>query len=213
MRIITATDFHKELECLSKILEIGESSDVILFAGDFSTWGDASITKRMLEEIEFSPTKVYLVPGNMDNPTLFENCKANIHGKVIRIGNASLLGLGGSNPTPFNTPNEFSESSIKEMLDKLSDELRNEDSILLSHTPPFNTKADENAEGMHVGSKSVREFIHSKEPKLVICGHIHEARCIDRVGRGTVVNPGAAQNGHYAVIDFGKEIKVELKKL
>lgn len=40
------------------------------------------------------------------------------------------------------------------------------------------------------------------------CGHIHEARGEDAIGRSKVVNPNPARAGNYALFEIGNEIVV-----
>jgi hypothetical protein len=82
---------------------------------------------------------------------------------------------------------------------------------LLTHTPPRDTQLDAIRHGDHVGSSSVREFIELTRPALVICGHIHEARGIDRLGPTQMVNCGTAFRGHYALVEVGADLKIELR--
>ena len=43
----------------------------------------------------------------------------------------------------------------------------------------------------HVGNKDYRKFIERVNPKLVICGHIHETVGLtDKIGKTKVINPG-----------------------
>jgi Icc-related predicted phosphoesterase len=67
--------------------------------------------------------------------------------------------------------------------------------------------------GIHAGSIAVREFIEEHEPELVVCGHIHEARGVDAIGKSTIVNCGPLFKGSYALIETGPEIRVKLQYL
>ena len=85
--------------------------------------------------------------------------------------------------------------------------------ILISHTPPFNTKVDLAFNGEHIGSRSIRNFVEKYKPIAVFCGHVHEARGIDKIGNTIVANPGPARHGMYALAEVNDEIKVKLESL
>ena len=90
----------------------------------------------------------------------------------MQIAGYHVAGLGYSNPTPFDTPGEYSEQELKERLDRFSglDPL-----VLICHTPPKGTALDRAGEGKHFGSDAIREFIEREQPRYFYCGHIHEA--------------------------------------
>jgi Predicted phosphoesterases, related to the Icc protein len=60
--------------------------------------------------------------------------------------------------------------------------------ILLSHYPPFGV-VDFTLSDTHAGDGYLRRLIERYQPPLVICGHIHEAKGIDKIGDTLVVNP------------------------
>jgi Icc-related predicted phosphoesterase len=82
--------------------------------------------------------------------------------------------------------------------------------VLVSHSPPKNTRLDMVWSGEHVGSIAVRNFIEKFKPALVISGHVHEARGIDSVGETTLVNTGPALAGNYAEIRLEDKVTVSL---
>ncbi len=91
---------------------------------------------------------------------------------LMEIAGYHVAGLGYSNPTPFDTPGEYSEQELKERLQRFSglDPL-----VLICHTPPKDTALDRAGEGKHFGSDAIREFIEREQPRYFYCGHIHEA--------------------------------------
>jgi Icc-related predicted phosphoesterase len=54
-------------------------------------------------------------------------------------------------------------------------------------------------------------FIELHQPDVVVCGHVHEARGVDTIGKTQVVNCGQAGKGYYAVINLDDKISVEVK--
>ena len=67
--------------------------------------------------------------------------------------------------------------------------------------------------GYHAGSTAVRDFIDDEQPDLVICGHIHEGRGEDLLGKSKIVNCGPSRDGCYALIDVNQEIRISLCRL
>ena len=138
----------------------------------------------------------------------------SIHGRCKQAWNTSFLGLGGSSPSPFATPYELSELEIHDTLMQSYNACKDqEDLILVSHSPPKDTKVDITFSQEHVGSYSVREFIEMARPKLVLCGHIHEAAGLDEVDETILVNAGSARHGNCALIDLNEKIKVKFERL
>lgn len=81
-------------------------------------------------------------------------------------------------------------------LNKLLNELENP--IVLSHAPPYGV-LDKTKSGKHVGSKILLKAIKKHEPKLVLCGHIHEAKGKAKIGKTQVINLGCC--GSYKIIE------------
>ena len=136
--------------------------------------------------------------------------QSGLHGAQINLGTVTIVGIGGSNPTPFNTPFELTDKQIDDLLHQgMAKMERTVHNVLVSHAPPFDTLDLINGE--HVGSKSIRR--HIKDFDLVCCAHIHEQRGVKEVDGVKIVNPGPAMDGYCAMLHFGneaKDIKVEL---
>ena len=125
-----------------------------------------------------------------------------------------IYGVGGSNPTPFQTPWEFSETKLLQIAEEahrqamelieLAEPLAGHPipSIFVSHSPPHGTAVDQLKDGRHVGSRSIRKFIEKKCPALCISSHIHEAKGYDLVGNTPVVNPGMLAGGGWIDISI-----------
>lgn len=90
---------------------------------------------------------------------------------------------------------EHREPTIASALDALRGGASLADAVLVTHSPPRDTKCDLTASRIHVGSRAIREFVEQHQPRLVLSGHIHESPRVstafqDTVGRTVVVNPG-----------------------
>jgi len=78
--------------------------------------------------------------------------------------------------------------------------------ILLTHVPPYGVLDRVESKiippswvGRHAGSRAILEYIQSKQPEYVFCGHIHESEGYERVGRTQVYNLGT---GGYKIIEM-----------
>jgi len=208
MRILAISDIHSNFENIKKLKlkEIFENFDLIILAGDITNFGNYEDAKRIVNE--FPENKLIAIPGNCDTIEVlkfFEEKGINLHAKCKKINDLIFCGIGYSLQTPFNTPLELSKEEIFEILKKFE-----KCDVLISHTPPFNTKVDKTKAGINVGSKELRKFIEEKNPKLVICGHIHEATGIDKIGKSLIANVSALKNGKYGIIEINEKIDVKI---
>jgi len=208
MRILVATDIHASQTAAKMIRDrIAEHRpDVFIAAGDLTNFGPLSFARELLAAL---PVPTLAVPGNCDPrgivPVL-EELGVDLHGKKVSMMGRTFVGIGGSNPTPFGTPFELTEEEILAAVRPLMEP----GAVLVSHPPPKGY-VDVVGSGAHVGSTSIRAIIEEFEPPLVVCGHIHEARGIARHGATTIVNAGAAREGHTALVTLrGDEAEVKL---
>lgn len=216
MRIIAITDIHGRKAQVERIAEIAKEKnvDAIMVSGDLSRYKSIEEAIEILKVLGVN--KTLYIPGNMDDPKI---CEINlggvecIHEKVISYMGYSIAGLGGSLRGPFNTPFEMTEEQILEKLKNLVRNIDGRNLILVVHNPPYNTKADAIGEYEHIGSKSIRMIIEEIKPVLVLCGHAHEARSMDRINGTIIVNPGPLIHGYYAEIKMNEEVKVELLRI
>ncbi len=206
LRILAFSDIHAEEEALDRLRPLAsrEDYDAVICAGDLTNRGPVSFAQDL---VELFGEKFYFVHGNMDNPAVLDYLRPQpgyLHGRKVRLGDWNLVGLGGSNPTPFHTPSELSESQIGSILSLAGVDER---TILVSHPPPNGLFDD--VGGAHVGSSAVRTCMEERHPLLLLCGHIHEHEAQQIVGDTYVVKLGAAMAGRAARIEIGDEIDVK----
>ncbi len=219
MRILATTDFHGNIEAIRKAAQKARllKADLIVSCGDITHFGTFQTAKQLLTLLAEAQTPILFVPGNCDPPTLADektDAVESIHGKCRQVGNINFLGVGGSSPSPFDTPFELQETQIAIILERAHQECPAKGStVLVSHSPPRGTKVDVAFTGDHVGSYSVREFIEKTRPDLCICGHIHEARGVDKVNSTLTVNPGPARHGNCALITMNTDTNVQFDTL
>jgi len=215
MPMIAVTDVHGDSRAswklAEKIKDMEKKPDVVLIAGDVTNFGTSREAERVLEPLLDLRIPVIAVHGNCDGrdvPEYLERLGVSAHNRRVEVEGVGIVGIGGSNITPFNTIWELREEVIEDILKR---NYRPGD-IILSHTPPYGTKVDLTRSGLHVGSKALRRFIEENRPPLVVTGHIHEARGVDMISGTLVVNPGPLFRGYYALIDIAKQ-KVLLMRL
>lgn len=160
------------------------------------------------------------------NLKIFESAEKSkilksIHNKSIKLGKSlNIAGYGFVNPTPFRLKDwekpdfdddrgpaqlfdeeirsaERVQGTIKDDLEKLKKLSNPKKTIYVIHAPPFDTKLDVISSGMHVGSKSIRDFIEEEQPFLTLHGHIHESPQMsgswkDRIGSTICINVGSS---------------------
>lgn len=217
MKILLLTDIHSKPEAAYEFLDENDV-DSIIVAGDVTEFGPESLFVDTLNRFsKYAP--VYAIMGNCDpinsDELLDESNVTNIHNRWVKMGNTTLIGYGGSNPTPFDTPNEFSDELIYDSLIKFKDELQSDDFVILvTHAPALDTKCDKIQAGSHVGSMGVRRIIKETQPNLNLCGHVHESIAVDTLDNTILVNPGNEFDNHAAIINIeDNEVKVELINL
>jgi len=208
MKILAITDIHSRIGYVRKLTNILDEVDVAVIAGDVTYFESTDYALEIISLISGRKITVF-VPGNCDDPSLIEVKKesnaVNIHGDYYILDEVVFVGVGGSNITPFNTPIEYSEEELWKLVSNVFQKLSKEKfkglKILVSHPPPYNTKLDKTYFGQHVGSISIRKVIELFKPNLCICGHIHEARGVDKLGETIILNRGPLMRKYYARIE------------
>jgi Icc-related predicted phosphoesterase len=173
MKLLIFSDIHGDKAALEKLM--ATEADYYFAAGDLATWG------RGLEELgpilQKRADRMYVIPGNHESESdIRDFCRQygfhEFHGQTMEVAGHTLAGLGYSNPTPFDTPGEYSED---ELAIRLAQFAKLNPQVLILHAPPRNTRLDRVSEGQHFGSQAVRDFIEQHQPRYFYCGHIHEA--------------------------------------
>ena len=212
-KILAISDVHgEENENLYTYLN-NNDIDLVLILGDITDFGPLDFVSTFINKVADCGVDVIAIPGNCD-PTGICNAINEVsfclHNNIIAYGDAILFGYGGSNETPFNTPGEIQDNKIYgDVFELLAnyDYVYNEQvpkvKILATHAPPYNTEADKLKTGEHVGSQGILKSIHEFEPQINLCGHIHEAKLLSKIGFTTdVANPGMLKDNGAVLIDI-----------
>jgi hypothetical protein len=214
MRLLTFSDIHGAYRRIDEILALEKDYDAIIIAGDLTTNGSAQEAEEALRLFAKYGRPIFIVAGNMDPHPLdvvFAQHARLVDARGELLGDIGIFGVSGSPPTPFRTPYEISEEEIALRAKSGWEQIRSARlKIFVPHAPPLNTTCDKLPSGRHVGSSAVRAFIEQHQPAACVCGHIHEARGADVIGKTQIVNCGPAGKGYYAVLNVGKAVSVEV---
>jgi len=207
LRILGVADIHNsqlKVKAINRIIS-EYSPDIVIVAGDITTFGPSEAVKTILDSIEAKT--LLAIPGNadpIDSVKYIEKSHAiNIHLNPIKISGFEFVGFGGSPETPFGTPFELSEDEIKKML---SEVVIKENTILVTHAPPYGI-LDKTATGFHAGSKAIRDIIEASPPYVHIFGHIHEALGFEKIGKTTFVNVSIGRFRKFFLIEIDEQEK------
>ncbi len=215
MKVLQVSDVHGSRRAASSAAELArrEGAELIVLAGDVTTFGTVDEVAEILRALSSSEVQVVYVPGNCDPPELLRDDVGlegvrNVHGRTVSIGGLRVGGVGGGLAGGPRSWIDLTEQEMEEVIGHLG-----KVDLLVSHTPPHGSAADALG-GRHVGSVAVRDYCLKEEPLAVSCGHIHEARSVSRLGRTVVVNAGPARGGNAALLEITERtVRAELVRL
>jgi Icc-related predicted phosphoesterase len=190
MRILAFSDLHTDLDGAARLVELSADADVVIGAGDF-----ASVHDRLTETVgalAAIATPTVLVPGNNETEDALRDAAAGweaatvLHGEAVAIDGVTFFGLGAGIPvTPWDWSFDLDEQQAAERLAACP-----EGGVLVVHSPPKG-HVDASSAGDHLGSAAILEAIELKQPRLAVCGHIHESwGQSSRIGATEVRNLG-----------------------
>ncbi len=213
MKFLAFADIHGSYERVDQIIQLHRGIDGIIIGGDLTTYGLPEEGERAIRSFQNNGVPVFAVAGNLDSPE-FDRSQAetgvSINAQGRMLGAIGLFGVSGSPFTPLHTPYEIEEEEIARRAETgWADISAARWKIFVPHAPPRDTALDKLTLGKHVGSTAVRAFIEQRQPDVVVCGHIHEARGLDTIGKTRIVNCGPAGKGYYAIVEIGEEISIE----
>jgi len=149
-------------------------------------------------------------------------CVSFAEGKLLDLDGFSLVSMGWTNPTPWDTYREAPEPELAGKIEAVASLIPDMGRAIFNfHAPPYGTGLDEapalddSLRPMHggavmkpVGSTAVRDAILKHQPLLSVHGHIHESRGVKKMNRTLAINPGSVYGDGVlqgAVIDLDKK--------
>jgi hypothetical protein len=201
MRIYAVADIHGKSTRIDRIREniAAYGPDVLVVAGDITNIKRALTVIQQLNDLSLP---VLAIRGNTDLPRVddllnkFSNTVC-LHLKAHLIDDIHFAGIGGTIPFPFRSQVGFFEDRVLKKLSRLV----NQNSVVIAHPPPWGI-LDEAFNRFHVGSKGLYRFIRKQQPRLLLCGHIHEKPGTATIGNSTVVNCNMSRINAGAIIEF-----------
>lgn len=143
------------------------------------------------------------VDGAIEAATRIEGCDD----RVVAFDGYTMLSLGYSNPTPFDSPRELPEDELARRIEVMAAQIEDMGRCVFNlHVPPYDSGLDiapELDDDLTVvtvagqpsmapcGSRAVREAIERHQPLLSLHGHVHESRGATHIGRTLSINPGS----------------------
>jgi Icc-related predicted phosphoesterase len=214
MRIAYVVDVHGRFEAVADATAAIGDADVLVIGGDITTGGTPDQATAAIERWRPLAPRLLALAGNMDSPEIdacLTDLGVGLDARGHRLGTVGIFGVSAAPHSPLRTPYELSEDELERRIDDGYAAVRDcTVKVFCPHAPPHGTSCDRLRSGEHVGSTAVRSFVDREQPDVVLCGHIHEARGIDRLGVTQVVNPGPAGAGHYAIVDIDDAVRVRL---
>ncbi|SLN59323.1 Calcineurin-like phosphoesterase superfamily domain protein [Roseovarius litorisediminis] len=193
MRIMAFSDLHHARGRAEILVEASREADLVIGAGDF-----CDMRQHLPEAMNLLSgisAPLVVVPGNAESDAELRDAAhigtQVLHGAGTTIDGLTLFGLGYGVPTtPFGEWScDLSETQAAEMLARCEAA-----DILILHSPPKGV-ADMTSTGLSVGSRAIFDAIERIQPKLAVCGHIHDSWGISgQIGNTKVVNLGPNPN-------------------
>ncbi|MCI0339872.1 MAG: metallophosphoesterase family protein [Planctomycetales bacterium] len=203
MRLLVASDLHgaDRAPAELQLREREHRPDAIVLCGDITDRGKPrGFLKRLIGPLT---APVLAIPGNCDptwvHPEIEEAGATLLHGRRLERGGETFVGFGGTGPHPFGGPFQVPEEEIAAQLRAL---LTEPGAIVVVHQPPRGVH-DRVRWGFRVGSRPLAALVEWRPPKLLLSGHVHEARGVTRKGATLYVNPGPGKRGCAALVEVG----------
>jgi len=214
VRIAYVVDVHDDFDSVERTVRQLAPLDLLIVGGDITTGGTPEQAADAVERWRPLAPRLLALAGNMDSAAI----EARLHqlgvaldSRGVVVGDVGIFGVSAAPRSPLHTPYELDEAELARRIEAAYADIRDSRiRIFCPHAPPQGTACDRLRSGEHVGSTAVRAFIEHAQPDLVLCGHIHEARGTDTIGRTRIVNPGPAAASHYALVEVKDDVHVRL---
>ncbi|WP_172300381.1 metallophosphoesterase [Pseudoruegeria sp. HB172150] len=171
MRLLAFSDVHCDLDACAALVAAGAGADLVIGAGDFAQRHEGlEETMAALSPLE---DKAVYIPGNNETADALRAATSAmvLHGTAAEVVGLRIFGLGCAvpplPPLPWGSF-DMEEAEAATLLQKAEGA-----DILVSHSPPKGI-ADEMQGRGSIGSEAVRAAAMAFQPRLLVCGHVHD---------------------------------------
>jgi uncharacterized protein len=180
------------------------------------------------EKLRGTGIRCFVCPGNDDEMDVDDVIRRSDlvelgEGRMVEIGDFTMISTGWSNATPWKTHREESEEQLAQRIDAMAKQVPDASKAIFNlHCPPFKSGLDEapaidaDLKLLHggralrpVGSTAVREAIERYQPLISLHGHIHESKGAVKIGKTLSINPGSS---YEEGILMGAIVQLDAKK-
>jgi Icc-related predicted phosphoesterase len=207
-------DVHDRFEAVPGAVAAVGGVDLLIVGGDITTGGSPDDAEAAIEQWKPLAPRLLALAGNMDSAAIdarLADLGVGLDATGVVFGEVGVCGVSAAPISALRTPYELDDQELERRIESAFAAVADcRVRIFCPHAPPEGTVCDRLRDGRHVGSVVVRRIVEREQPDLVLCGHIHEARGVDEIGRTRIVNPGPVAAGHYAVVIVNGELSVRL---
>ena len=182
---------------------------------------DLEMYKNFYDTVGGLKIPIYVIPGNMDAPktryqTALEKAMGkysniySIHKNHAKYAEFTITGFGGEITESEKEDFFVARYDKNDVIEGLYKSPRN---IYATHSPPVCNKVDLD-KTVHKGCSVLNDVLESLRPLAHFCGHAHNGRGTEKIGKTIIINPGAFKNGNFAIVDIdpdSKQINVQFK--
>ena len=193
MKLLAFSDLHASKPRADQIVAASAQADLVLGAGDFCNMRQG--LDAAMDLLAGLRAPMLAIPGNAESPdelsAALQDGTTMLHATGCQIDGLTFFGLGCAvPPTPFGPWSVDLNEDEAETLLAACDHA----DVLLLHSPPKGV-ADRTSSGHSVGSVAIRDAIERIQPRLAVCGHIHDCwGATGQIGTTRVVNLGPTPN-------------------
>jgi uncharacterized protein len=192
VKLLAFSDLHRDLGQAERLVDRSSEADVVIAAGDFASVHEG--LEEAIDALSAISAPTVLVPGNNETEDALRSACEGwdaatvLHGQGTEIDGTPFFGLGAGVPiTPWDWSFDLDEEAAGERLAACPD-----GAVLVVHSPPKG-HCDQSSAGDHLGSEAILAAIEAKQPRLAVCGHIHESWGEEsEIGPTRVINLGPA---------------------